>query len=416
MCDTLVALPNSTADGNLLFAKNSDREPDEAQGIIRIPNLEHSEDTLQCTYIEIPQVSKTYECILSKPFQMWGSEMGVNEHGVVIGNEAVFTKVKFQKNNQGLTGMDLLRLALERSNSAQAAIHCITSLLAAYGQNACGGYKNKSFYYHNSFLIADKQEAWVLETAGNEWAVEKVRDIRSISNSLSITDNANQLSPSARDFAKHKKWWNGIEPFNFQKVYSDWLYTTIGRASMRQACTTDLSLKKKGQLSVTDCMRILQTHNQDEEKFRPTKANTGSICMHATGLLNPSSTTSSMVTVIRSSGPHTVWLTGTSSPCLSVYLPFFFGSDVLTQLKQPSSFPDDSLWWKAEKLHRWISKDYRKRKQIIEAKRLAMQQEFIAEEQELIRENASIEKIESFSKRCLQLYSKQLDQWLTHIE
>jgi len=35
MCDTIVALGNSTTDGNVLFAKNSDREPNEAHEVVR---------------------------------------------------------------------------------------------------------------------------------------------------------------------------------------------------------------------------------------------------------------------------------------------------------------------------------------------------------------------------------------------
>lgn len=39
---------------------------------------------------------------------MWGAEMGANEHGLVIGNEAVWTKIDDDKTEK-LLGMDLLR-------------------------------------------------------------------------------------------------------------------------------------------------------------------------------------------------------------------------------------------------------------------------------------------------------------------
>src|SRR5512139_2745316 len=115
MCDTLVALGNVTADGVTLFGKNSDREPNEAHQLLRVPAAEHpAGSTVQCTYLEIPQVDHTCEVLLGKPFWMWGAEMGANEHGVAIGNEAVFTKVP-QMKGAALTGMDLLRLGLERA-------------------------------------------------------------------------------------------------------------------------------------------------------------------------------------------------------------------------------------------------------------------------------------------------------------
>jgi len=37
MCDTMVALGNSTVDGQVYFAKNSDRQPNEPHILIQIP-------------------------------------------------------------------------------------------------------------------------------------------------------------------------------------------------------------------------------------------------------------------------------------------------------------------------------------------------------------------------------------------
>jgi secernin len=117
MCDTLVALSNSTADGSVIFAKNSDREPNEAHHLLLIPAAEYAEgESIQCTYIQIPQVRRTHAVLLAKPFWIWGAEMGANERGVVIGNEAVFTKVPYEM-TPGLIGMDLLRRQLRADPS-----------------------------------------------------------------------------------------------------------------------------------------------------------------------------------------------------------------------------------------------------------------------------------------------------------
>ena len=117
MCDTLVALGPATADRRTIFGKNSDREPDEAQNLVFVPRAQWPAGaSVKCTYITIPQAAETAAALLSQPFWMWGAEMGVNEHGVAIGNETIFTKHK--PGDGGLTGMDLLRLGLERSRTA----------------------------------------------------------------------------------------------------------------------------------------------------------------------------------------------------------------------------------------------------------------------------------------------------------
>ena len=66
----------------------------------------------QCTYIEIDQCSHTHCVILSKPAWMWGGEMGANQHGVCIGNEAIWTKLGGPEDlEEKLLGMDYVRFA-----------------------------------------------------------------------------------------------------------------------------------------------------------------------------------------------------------------------------------------------------------------------------------------------------------------
>jgi dipeptidase len=169
--------------------------------------------------------------LLAKPFWIWGAEMGANEHGVVIGNEAVFTRVPYEK-EPGLIGMDFIRLALERAATARDALVVITRLLEEYGQGGNCGFTHR-FYYHNSYILADPQEAWVLETAGRQWAAERVKDVRSISNAITIGSEWDLASAGLVDYALEQGWVKRREDFHFGRCYSDQLYTRFSDAHAR---------------------------------------------------------------------------------------------------------------------------------------------------------------------------------------
>ena len=58
----------------------------------------------------VPQAPHTHATLLSKPSWMWGAEMGSNDQGLCVGNEAVWTREMGPADHEKkLLGMDLLR-------------------------------------------------------------------------------------------------------------------------------------------------------------------------------------------------------------------------------------------------------------------------------------------------------------------
>jgi dipeptidase len=410
MCDTVVATGTATRDGVTIFGKNSDREPNEAHHLQRSPAAQHPPGSrVQCTYIAIPQVEKTSAILLAKPFWIWGAEMGANEHGVVIGNEAVFTKVPYEKTG-GLIGMDFLRLALERAATAAEALTVITSLLETYGQGGNCGF-HKHLYYHNSFILADPHDAWVLETAGKQWAAIQVKGVRTISNGITIGNEWDMASADLVAYAVDHKWCSGRDDFHFGRCYSDFLFTRFSACHDRQCRTTDLLQAQAGRITVPDVMAALRDHGGSSQE--PLQGITGAqVCMHAGfGPVRGSQTTGSMVSYLQPDNPlH--FLTGTAAPCTSIFKPVWLDADLPDTGPEPGgTYQAGTLFWQHETLHRATLPDYAARLSLYQTDRDTLEAQFVAGALEC--QGAGVAGRTAFSAQCFAQAAAAEQEW-TH--
>lgn len=322
MCDTLVRVH---AD-RVLFAKNSDRDPNEAQLLDWQPRREYRAGaSLRCTWISIPQARETHAVLLSRPFWMWGAEIGSNEHGVTIGNEAVFTRQPYA--HTGLTGMDLLRLGLERGATAEQAVEVIASLLEEHGQGGGRGLENPGFTYHNSYLVADPRTAFVLETAGSLWVAQRITEAWSISNGLTLPEMAAQ---------------------------GDRLRTLVSACRWRRPRTFAAAERAT---DVGDLMRALRDHGDgDRPHYHLLNGAMHAPCMHAGGVLVGSQTTASWVAELRP-GAVQHWVTATAAPCTGLFKPVRVQAALDLGAAPTDRADTETLWWRHERLHRTALRD-----------------------------------------------------------
>ena len=374
MYDTLGKLGTNRS----IFAKNSDRSPNEIQISEYHPARDGLSGNVSCTYISIPQARQTYAVLLSRPAWMWGAEMGINEFGLCIGNEAVFTKGAYGKT--GLTGMDMVRLALERSKTAREALHLLISLLETYGQGGNCGFDH-DFYYDNAFLVMDRQDLFILETAGKQWVYKRC-DAANISNRLSIGADGDSYS--------------GGTAFDFRRKFTEPVYTTFSGSAQRReqlkSCLPTLD-------SVTDAMGALRQH--DSQVTNPfAKGSVSSACMHYGGLVGDHTTASMAVSL--DADRTVVWTTGSSVPCVSLFKPWLFGTEVPLPVIAEGSRKGDTYWLEAEAFRRSLL-----------GKQLPMEyySERDAIQNRWIAQAENVTDFPAFSRTCLEEERAFFEKW-----
>lgn len=348
-CDTLVLMGAVTASGKNILAKNSDRPLGEAQPL--------------CFY---ERSEGKYAVLGSRPYWMDGFEMGANEKGLFIGNEAEGSRMP-KETEEGMLGMSMLRTALEKAATAREAIDVIAELLETNGQNA-NAHPTMDRRYENTFILCDPEEAWVMETAGREWAAKKVTDYAAVSNCYQIGTEYELCSPGMENTVKENRWLRPGEKINFAKAFTmpaDRQRNSVPR--MRRMQKLADGILSDGKITETDLRNIFRDHFEgeiNEPRFGACYGGFTTICMHAlTGGIDSSQTAAGMIMSYDDRFPMKfLWAAGV--PCLSVYIPLYWVNPEKKGMKVPASlslggveYDPESLWWTMEHLGTLVSMD-----------------------------------------------------------
>jgi hypothetical protein len=284
VCDLLCALP--PASGTVtLFAKNSDRPPDEPQVFeLHPPRVEA---VTRATHVTVPGLDgATLAVFGSRPTWGWGLEQGVNEAGLAAGNATIYTTLDPRGAPDGLTGMDLVRLVLERCADAAEGVALIEQLLRDVGQGG-SGHDGERRPYWSSFLLADPTRAFVVETSGNELAVEAVTEVRATSNRTTI----------ATFDAAHRHPRQPVA------------------ALVDPRLDASRSVLARRPVTVASLQAHLASHEGGTDGW--------TVCMHVDGSEHREATTAALVAELPTDGPPVVHHV-TGSPCQEPWLTFNF--------------------------------------------------------------------------------------------
>ncbi len=214
-CTNILVTPGASRDGSAMIVYLNDGEW--IQQLQKYPAADHAPgEWLNVGNGKVLQASHTYGRI---GFQM-------NEKQVAIGETTFTGREELWDHDCFLKYWHLMELALDRAASAREAIQVMTSLVEEYGYGSEG----------ESFSIADKNEAWILEMIGSGsgikgavWVAVRVPDgmISAHANhsrigEFPLDDPKNCMySENIISLAIEKNYYNPNtgEPFRFNEVY-----------------------------------------------------------------------------------------------------------------------------------------------------------------------------------------------------
>lgn len=326
--DMVVALKEASAHGTTLFGLNHHAPASTLSAVRRLPGrICDAGEMVHTPTLALLQARQTFTVLGVQPIGTWGFSHGVNEHQVAVG--ITDWKSRLTDGSAALTGPDLVRLALERGHSAHHAVEVLADLLEHYGQSQAGG-------EGHIFLIADANDAFVLETTGRFWALLECGHTRVVTDVGMIRQDWRRLASGLADYVIEQGWaQDDGSKIDFMRCLGEpggptkHAQKRWGRASLALA-------QQQGAIDLHYLRRMLADHYRENRDILP-----GNKCVLSSSFL---------IELPRNEQPVIAWV-AFGAPKVALYFPLCLAGELPTAFGEgiPAS---PSIQQRTQELHK----------------------------------------------------------------
>ncbi len=383
-CTTVLIGKSLTADGSVIHAHNEDMGNQAVGRLWAVAPASHRQgETLQVSYVELPQAENTHGYWASGNAQgaagLGTSEkirpydsvlVGLNRQGVSMSCNWAYSR-EANREGTGIRRYAIRQLLLDRASSARHGVEIIGGLIEEYGQADWGG-----LIYH----LADPQEAWVVETTTRNWVARRIRDdeIRVTANRFRIGSEFDLSSKTLVGHAVAEGWLaSPEEELDFAQVYGRPEKMDQPYDSRREQRAMQLLRGKAGVIVPEDLFVVLRDRYEGTEHYTPPRQQPVwredlDKAPSLSRTISTNLTQSTFVAHLRGDLPVSVgavmWL-GLATPSYAGYVPLYAGGVAPKGGKRKSPIPEEfsssdleetgnSAWWLFRRLQRAADRDY----------------------------------------------------------
>ncbi len=373
-CTTVLIGKSLTADHSVIHAHNEDMG-NEAVGRLWTSASEHHGEGSQLSvpYVELKRPRTTYGYWASGNAQ--GAEglgtseevrpydsvlVGLNEKGVSMSCNWAYSREE-NAEGVGIRRYAIRQILLEWSTSARHGVEILGRLIEEHGQADWGGLV---------YNLADRQEAWVVETTTHNWVARRIRDdeIRVTANRFRIGSDYDLASGTLVSHAVAQGWLaSPDDELSFAEVYGRPGKMHQAYDTRREQRVAQLLRGKEGVITPEDLFMVLRDRYEGTEMYTaPQRQPVWREDLDKNPALSRTISTnlaqSTFVAHLRGDLPVAVgavlWF-GLATPSYAGYVPLYAGGgSVPAEYSEPAADNRDSAWWLFRRLQRMADRDY----------------------------------------------------------